>query len=99
MVVARGIEARALARRGRHGGVVQLERLEDARPLPRIFEPDRPGPPRRVAPECPQLFDQLVYRALAQELISESKAAELMRMPLTEFQKKRNWQDDRAAAH
>jgi len=56
-------------------------------------------PGDQYAPECPQLFDQLVYRALAQELISESKAAELMRMPLTEFQKRRNWQDDRAAAH
>ena len=56
-----------------------------------------PGEP--YAPERPQLFDQLVYRALAQDLISESKAAELFRMPLTEFQKKRNMQGGRPAAH
>jgi len=57
-------------------------------------EPGEPYPPER-----PQLFDQLVYRALAQELISEAKAAELLRMPLVEFQKKRNMQRARAAAH
>jgi Zn-dependent peptidase ImmA (M78 family)/transcriptional regulator with XRE-family HTH domain len=56
-------------------------------------------PGEQYAPERPQLFDQLVYRALGQDLISESKAAELFRMPLTEFQKKRNMQSGRAAAH
>jgi Zn-dependent peptidase ImmA (M78 family) len=56
-------------------------------------------PGEQYASERPQLFDQLVYRALAQDLISESKAAELLRMPLTEFQKKRNMQSGRAAAH
>ena len=56
-------------------------------------------PGEQYAPERPQLFDQLVYRALAQDLISEGKAAELLRMPLTEFQKKRNMQSGRAAAH
>jgi Zn-dependent peptidase ImmA (M78 family) len=56
-------------------------------------------PGEQYAPERPQLFDQLVYRALAQDLISESKAAELFRIPLTEFQKKRNMQGGRAAAH
>jgi len=49
--------------------------------------------------EEPQLFDQLVYRALGQDLISESKAAELMRMSVTEFQKKRNNPSARPAAH
>lgn len=57
-------------------------------------EPGEPYPAER-----PQLFDQLVYRALAQDLISEAKAAELFRMPLVEFQKKRNMQRARAAAH
>lgn len=56
-------------------------------------------PGEQYAPERPQLFDQLVYRALSQDLISESKAAELLRMPLTEFQKKRSMQSGRAAAH
>ena len=56
-------------------------------------------PGDQYPPERPQLFDQLVYRALGQDLISESKAAELLRMPLTEFQKKRNMPSGRAAAH
>lgn len=57
-------------------------------------EPGDPYPQER-----PQLFEQLVYRALGQELISESKAAELLRLPLSEFQNKRSMQGARAAAH
>ncbi len=57
-------------------------------------EPGEPYPKER-----PQLFDQLVFRALAQDLISESKAAELLGLPLYEFQKKRNMQSARPAAH
>jgi len=57
-------------------------------------EPGDPYPKER-----PQLFEQLVFRALAQDLISESKAAELLRLPLTEFQKKRNMPSGRPAAH
>lgn len=56
-------------------------------------------PGEQYPPEQPQLFDQLVYRALGQELISESKAAELLRMPVSEFQKKRNNPSARPAAH
>ena len=37
-----------------------------------------------------QLFTQLVYRALAEELIGESKAAELLRVPLKKFYSLRN---------
>jgi Zn-dependent peptidase ImmA (M78 family)/DNA-binding XRE family transcriptional regulator len=55
-----------------------------------------PGDP--YPPEQPQLFDQLVFRALAQDLISESKAAELSRLSLSEFQKKRNMPSARTAA-
>jgi len=39
--------------------------------------------------ECPRRFDQLVYRALAEELIGESKAAELMSVPLVELRARR----------
>lgn len=60
---------------------------------------NRKEPGDQYSPERPQLFDQLVYRALGQDLISESKAAELLRMPLLEFQKKRSMQDARAPAH
>ncbi|HDK02271.1 MAG TPA: transcriptional regulator, partial [Gammaproteobacteria bacterium] len=36
------------------------------------------------------LFTQLVYRALAEDLIGESKAAELLRMPQADFHAQRN---------
>ncbi len=40
--------------------------------------------------EQPLLFAQLVYRALAEDLIGESKAAELLRMPQADFRAQRN---------
>lgn len=48
---------------------------------------DEPGEP--VAPERPQLLDQLVYRALAEDLIGESKAAELLGLPISRFHSER----------
>lgn len=56
-------------------------------------------PGEQYPPERPQLFEQLVYRALAQDFISESKAAELLRLSLSEFQKTRNMQSARPPAH
>ncbi len=50
--------------------------------------------------EEPQLFSQLVFRALAEDLIGESKAAELLRKPLKEFVALRNLEHGPArAAH
>lgn len=39
--------------------------------------------------ECPRRFAQLVYRALAEDLISESKAAELLALPFVELRARR----------
>src|SRR5690606_7253296 len=50
----------------------------------RSHEPGEPCPR-----ETTQLFRQLVYRALAEEYIGESKAAELLKMPLSLFHKER----------
>lgn len=47
--------------------------------------------------EEPKLFEQLVFRALAEDLISESKAAELLRTSLPEFHKLRNLERARTA--
>lgn len=46
--------------------------------------------------EDPKLFQQLVFRALGEDLISESKGAELLRKPLKQFIAMRNL--DRAAS-
>lgn len=47
-------------------------------------------PGKQYLSESPKLFTQLVFHAYGEELISESKAAELMRMSLVAFRKMRN---------
>lgn len=51
----------------------------------RKLEPGNPLPA-----ETPRLFEQLIYRALAEQFISESKAAEFLGVPLMQFHKDRN---------
>lgn len=46
-------------------------------------------PGEQLKPEEPKLFKQLVFHALAEELIGESKAAELLHMPIINFRKLR----------
>lgn len=46
-----------------------------------------------------QLFTQLVYHALAEDLIGESKAAELLRVPLKKFLSLRNMERADKATH
>ncbi len=56
-----------------------------------------PGEPLEA--EAPKLFEQLVYRALGERLISEAKAAELLGIPRMQFYRER-WMEPRdAAAH
>ena len=59
-----------------------------------------PGP--QLEPESPSGFEQFVYRALAEDKISESKAAELMSLSLVKFRTVRRVAggepDDNAAA-
>ncbi|HRQ05918.1 MAG TPA: XRE family transcriptional regulator [Nitrosomonas halophila] len=56
-------------------------------------EPGTPYPQ-----EESQLFAQLVYRALGEGIISESKAAELLKMPLMQFHRERNLEPLHAVA-
>ncbi len=49
--------------------------------------------------EEPKLFQQLVFRALAEALISESKGAELLRVPLKRFAAMRNLESAAYADH
>ncbi|NCC32502.1 MAG: helix-turn-helix domain-containing protein [Chloroflexia bacterium] len=48
--------------------------------------------------EHPQIFDQLVYRALAEQYISEGKAAELLGIPMMRFHKQRQMESSDAVA-
>lgn len=56
-------------------------------------------PCQNVLPEESKLFKQLVYHALAEDLISESKAAELLRLPLSQFVAERNMERAGKADH
>lgn len=56
-------------------------------------EPGHPLPPERTAH-----FEGLVYHALAEDLISESKAAELLGLPLLQFRQQRRMDPPDAAA-
>lgn len=56
-----------------------------------------PGLP--LPQEHPRLFDQLVYRALAEQYISEGKAAQLLGVPMMRFHQERQLESLDAAAH
>lgn len=56
-----------------------------------------PGTP--LPQEHPRLFNQLVYRALAEQYISEGKAAELLGIPMMRFHKERQMESPVAAAY
>lgn len=53
----------------------------------RGWRKEEPGDP--VPQEQPRLFEQLVYRALAEQYLSEAKAAELLGIPLMQFHRER----------
>lgn len=57
----------------------------------RTLEPGRPYPPEHTF-----RFDSLVYRALAEEYISESKAAELLKLSLIRFRSERKLESTNA---
>ena len=49
--------------------------------------------------EKSHIFEQLVFHALAEEYIGESKAAELMNMPLQQFRRVRSMEGGDAAVN
>lgn len=63
----------------------------------RGWRKQEPGTP--LPQEQPRLFEQLVYRALGEQYISESKAAELLGIPMMRFHKERQLESLDAAAH
>ena len=96
---AYGLSMQAWMHRAKDLGILPEARYVEMRKFFSKQDWNKMEPGEQYPPEYPQLFEQLVYRALGQDLIGESKAAELLRLPLTEFQKKRNMQGGRPAAH
>jgi len=58
---------------------------------------NEPGDP--VLCEQPRLFEQLVYRALGEQYVSEAKAAELLGIPMMRFHKERQLESLNATSH
>jgi Zn-dependent peptidase ImmA (M78 family)/DNA-binding XRE family transcriptional regulator len=87
---AYGLSMQGWLYRARDMGVLSQSRFQDMYRMfaARGWRKEEPGP--RYEPEKPKLFMQLVFHACAEDLIGESKAAELLGKSLSEFRTIRN---------
>lgn len=94
-----GLSMRGWAIRALQCGVIPHSHFQSLMKLfsARGWNRNEPGDP--LATEAPLLFEQLVYRALAELLISEAKAAELLGIPRMQFYRERWMKPLDAAAH
>ncbi|XKH61530.1 helix-turn-helix domain-containing protein [Halomonas sediminis] len=92
-----GLSMRGWVIRALQCGVIQYAVYQSLMKLfsSRGWNRNEPGDP--LVTESPQLFEQLVYRALAEQLISEAKAAELLGIPRMQFYRER-WMEPLDAA-
>ncbi|OOC11538.1 helix-turn-helix domain-containing protein [Thioalkalivibrio halophilus] len=94
-----GLSMRGWAMRALQCGIISHDSFLS---LMRIFSARRwnrrePGEP--IAAETPKQFEQLVYHAVGEELISEAKAAELLGIPRMQFYRERCMEPQDAAAY
>ncbi len=94
-----GLSMAAVLYRARDLGVITPAYRDSLHRLFRIkgWHIAEPGEIYRA--EKAHVFEQLVFHALAEDYIGESKAAELMKLPLTDFQRLRAMESMDAAAH
>lgn len=85
-----GISMAACLFRAAQAGIIDERRKKQAfvELRKRGWYSEEPGDP--VEPEHSFLFEHLVYRALAEDFIGQSKAAELLSMSASQFQKHRS---------
>lgn len=96
---AYGLSMMAWVFRARDAGVI-TERTAEI--LFRMFSKRgwrKQEPGASVAPEAPKLFERLVVRALAEDMISMSKGAELMAMSISQLRQSLRLESSRAVAH
>ncbi len=94
-----GLSMAGILYRARDLGIVSPAWRDDQAKLFRIkgwhlTEPGKPYPPEKA-----HVFEQLIFHALGEDYIGESKAAELMKMSLTTFQTVRALEGSDAATH
>lgn len=96
---AYGLSMAGWLHRAQDLGIINLAAYRSMIKLFRKFGWHRQEPCDEYPREEPQVFTQLIFHALAEELISESKAAELMGRSLMEFRVIRKVDHGEAAAY
>lgn len=93
-----GLSMIGILYRARDLGIISPAYLEDRAKLFRFKGWFRNEPGRDYPGEKAHIFEQLVFHALAEDYIGESKAAELMNMPLQQFRRVRSMEGGDAVA-
>lgn len=94
-----GLSMAGILYRARDLGVISPAYREDMAKLFRFKGWHRKEPGQSYPTEKAHIFEQLVFHALAEEYIGESKAAELMNMPLQQFRHVRSMEGGDAAVN
>ncbi|MCA3019121.1 MAG: ImmA/IrrE family metallo-endopeptidase, partial [Rhodocyclaceae bacterium] len=94
-----GLSMAGILYRARDLGVISPAYREEQAKLFRLKGWFRKEPGRDYPTEKAHIFEQLVFHALAEEYIGESKAAELMNMPLQQFRRVRSMEGGDAAVN
>lgn len=94
-----GLSMAGILYRARDLGVITPAYREEQAKLFRFKGWFRKEPGDDYPSEKAHLFEQLVFHALAEEYIGESKAAELMNMPLQQFRRVRSMEGGDAAVN
>jgi Zn-dependent peptidase ImmA (M78 family)/transcriptional regulator with XRE-family HTH domain len=94
-----GLSMAGILYRARDLGVITPGYREEQAKLFRIKGWFRKEPGQDYPTEKAHIFEQLVFHALAEEYIGESKAAELMNMPLQQFRRVRSMEGGDAAVN
>jgi Zn-dependent peptidase ImmA (M78 family)/DNA-binding XRE family transcriptional regulator len=84
-----GLSMGAWTYRARDFGIINQSNMAALWHLMRSNGWDKREPDPQYASETPQRFDRLVYRALAEDIIGESKAAELLGLSVSALHAKR----------
>ena len=94
-----GLSMAGILYRARDLGIISHAYREEQAKLFRFKGWYRKEPGRDYPTEKAHIFEQLVFHALAEEYIGESKAAELMNMPLQQFRRVRSMEGGDAAVN
>lgn len=94
-----GLSMFGILYRARHLGIISPTYHEEQIKLFRYKGWHRKEPGHDYPTEKTHIFEQLVFHALAEEYINESKAAELMNMPLQQLRRVRSMEGGDAAVN